>query len=34
MTWEEMFAPFFAILVDKSVNPANALKIPFAVGGA
>jgi hypothetical protein len=34
MTWEEMFAPFFAITVDKSVNPAKALQIPFAVGGA
>jgi hypothetical protein len=34
MTWEEMFAPFFAILVDKSVNPARALRIPFATGGA
>lgn len=34
MTWEEMFAPFFAILVDKSVNPAQALRIPFATGGA
>ncbi|HYK62151.1 MAG TPA: thiol-disulfide isomerase [Bryobacteraceae bacterium] len=34
MTWEEMFAPFFAIVVDKSVNPATALKIPFATGGA
>ena len=34
MTWEEMFAPFFAIVVDKSVNPASAMRIPFAVGGA
>lgn len=34
MTWEEMFAPFFSIVVDKSVNPAAALRIPFAVGGA
>lgn len=34
MTWEEMFAPFFAIVVDKSVKPATALKIPFATGGA
>jgi hypothetical protein len=34
MTWEEMFAPFFAIVVDKSVNPAGALRIPFATGGA
>jgi hypothetical protein len=34
MTWEEMFAPFFTITVDKSVNPAKAVKAPFAVGGA
>jgi hypothetical protein len=34
MTWEEMFAPFFAIVVDKSVNPGAALRIPFATGGA
>ena len=34
MTWEEMFAPFFAITVDKDVNPAKALSIPFATGGA
>jgi hypothetical protein len=34
MTWEEMFAPFFAITVDKDVNPAKALRIPFATGGA
>jgi hypothetical protein len=34
MTWEEMFAPFFAITVDKNVNPAKALSIPFATGGA
>jgi len=35
MTWEEMFAPFFAITVDKSVDPAKALKIPFTgPGGA
>ncbi len=34
MTWEEMFAPFFTITVDKSVNPAKALKAPYAVGGA
>jgi mono/diheme cytochrome c family protein len=30
MTWEEMFAPFFAITVDKKVNPAKAFTIPFA----
>src|SRR5262249_2141134 len=35
MTWEEMFAPFFAITVDKSVDPAKALRIPFTgPGGA
>jgi len=34
MTWEEMFAPFFAITVDKSVSPGKALKIAFATGGA
>jgi hypothetical protein len=35
MTWEEMFTPFFAITVDKSVDPAKALKIPFTgPGGA
>lgn len=33
MTWEEMFAPFFTIAVDKSVDPAKALKTPFAVAG-
>jgi len=31
MTWEEMFAPFFTITVDKSVNPAKVLKAPFAL---
>ncbi|HJT89277.1 MAG TPA: hypothetical protein VJ732_15525 [Bryobacteraceae bacterium] len=34
MTWEEMFAPFFAITVDKGVNPAKVLRIPFRTGGA
>jgi hypothetical protein len=36
MTWEEMFAPFFAVTVDKSVDPAKAFTIPFpgANGGA
>jgi hypothetical protein len=34
MTWEEMFAPFFTITVDKSVNPAKALRAPFAAAGA
>src|SRR5437660_4377359 len=32
MTWEEMFTPFFAITVDKSVDPKKALKSPRAVG--
>ena len=26
MTWEEMMAPFFGIVVDSSVNPATVLK--------
>ncbi len=30
MTWEEMFAPFFTITVDKTVSPAKALRAPFA----
>jgi hypothetical protein len=34
MTWEEMFAPFFTITVDKSVNPGKALRAPFAAAGA
>jgi hypothetical protein len=34
MTWEEMFAPFFTITVDKNVNPAKVLRAPFAVAGA
>ena len=29
MTWEEMFAPFFAITVDKSVSPDKAVRTPF-----
>jgi hypothetical protein len=34
MTWEEMFAPFFAITVDKSVDPKKAVKgPPTAPGG-
>jgi len=28
MTWEEMFTPFFAITVDKSVDPKKAIKSP------
>jgi hypothetical protein len=32
MTWEEMFTPFFAITVDKSVDPKKAVKGPRAVG--
>ena len=35
MTWEEMFAPFFAITVDRTIDPAKALRIPFTgPGGA
>ena len=30
MTWEEMFAPFFAITVDKSVDPVKAFRATFA----
>jgi hypothetical protein len=29
MTWEEMFAPFFAITVDKNANPRTVVKTPF-----
>src|SRR6266513_2513507 len=34
MTWEEMFTPFFAMTVDKSVDPKKAFKSPgrFANG--
>ena len=32
MTWEEMFTPFFAITVDKSVDPKKAVKSPHGVG--
>jgi hypothetical protein len=35
MTWEEMDTPFFAITVDKNVDPAKAVTIPRgATGGA
>ena len=35
MTWEEMFAPFFAITVDKNVNPRRAFRTAFGnQGGA
>jgi hypothetical protein len=34
-TWEEMDTPFFAITVDKNVDPATAVTIPRgATGGA
>jgi hypothetical protein len=34
MTWEEMFAPFFAVTVDKSVDPNKAVRPPrTAVSG-
>ena len=33
MTWEEMFAPFFAVTVDKSVDPAKAIRTPLRAGG-
>ena len=32
MTWEEMFTPFFAITVDKSVDPKKAMKSPGRAG--
>jgi hypothetical protein len=32
MTWEEMFSPFFAITVDKSVDPTKAIKAPRVTG--
>jgi hypothetical protein len=36
MTWEEMFTPFFAVTVDKTVNPKKVFTVPFpaANGGA
>jgi hypothetical protein len=34
MTWEEMFTPFFAIIVDKGVDPSKLFRAPFAVNGA
>ena len=34
MTWEEMFAPFFAITVDKNANPRTIVKTPFRQDGA
>jgi hypothetical protein len=35
MTWEEMDTPFFAITLDKDVNPATAVTIPRGdTGGA
>jgi hypothetical protein len=32
MTWEEMFMPFFAVTVDKSVDPKKAVKYPRNIG--
>jgi len=34
MTWEEMFTPFFAIIVDKGADPSKLYSAPFATGGA
>jgi hypothetical protein len=37
MTWEEMMAPFFGVLVDGRVDPATILKLGpglFNGGGA
>jgi len=34
MTWEEMMAPFFGVLIDSSVDPNNVIKLgTFAVQG-
>jgi len=33
MSWEEIDTPFFAITVDKNVNPATAVKIPRGATG-
>jgi hypothetical protein len=34
MTWEEMMAPFFGVLIDSSVDPNNVIKLgKFAVQG-
>jgi hypothetical protein len=34
MTWEEMMAPFFGVLVDSNVNPSDVLRLGrFAVQG-
>jgi hypothetical protein len=35
MTWEEMMAPFFGVLIDSSVDPSQVLKLGrFAVQGS
>jgi len=35
MTWEEMMAPFFGVLIDSSVDPSSVLKLGrFAVQGS
>jgi hypothetical protein len=34
MTWEEMFTPFFAIIVDKDADRTKLFTAPFAAGGA
>jgi hypothetical protein len=34
MTWGEMDTPFFAITVDKNVNPATAVTVPRGATGA
>jgi hypothetical protein len=35
MTWEEMMAPFFGVLIDSTVDPKDVLKLGrFAVQGS
>jgi hypothetical protein len=34
MTWEEMFTPFFAVIVDRDADRTKLFTAPFAAGGA
>jgi len=34
MTWEEMFTPFFAVIVDENADRTKLFTAPFATGGA
>jgi hypothetical protein len=34
MTWEEMFTPFFAVIVDQGVDVSKLFTAPFSTGGA